>query len=51
MQTYSLVVTQKLEIIKHKVWLSGCLRSEFQTDSAIVVTLGMNSSRIEQEFA
>jgi hypothetical protein len=51
MHTSSLVVTQKLEIIKHKVGLSGCLMSEFQTDSATAVTLGMNSSRIEQEFA
>jgi hypothetical protein len=28
MQTSSLVVTQKLEIIKHKVGLSGCLMSK-----------------------
>jgi hypothetical protein len=42
---------KNLEIIKPKVRLSGCLMSEFQTNSTTARTLGTDSGMIEQEFA
>jgi hypothetical protein len=51
LKSVSMVVMKKLEKISPKVGLSSCLMSEIQTDSAIAVTLGMNSNMIKQEFA
>jgi hypothetical protein len=47
----SMVVMKKLEKNAPKVGLSGCLVSEFQTNSATARTLGTNSGMIEQEFS
>jgi hypothetical protein len=46
-----MVVMKKLEKNAPKVGLSGCLVSEFQTNSATARTLGMNSGMIEQDFS
>jgi hypothetical protein len=47
----SMVVMKKLEKNAPKDGLSGCLKSEFQTNSATARTLGTNSSMIKHEFA
>jgi hypothetical protein len=51
MQTSSLVVTQKLEIIKHKVGLLGCLMSEIQTNSGTESSWELCRSRTSKNLS